>query len=86
VSDYATFANLVDVFVLPEFRGRSYSKRLIDVVMAHPKLQGLRRFMLATRDAHALYARYGFHAPAKPEVLMERHFPGIYTGGDGGSR
>jgi len=85
VSDYATFANLVDVFVLPECRGRGYSRQLLDVVMAHPKLQGLRRFMLATRDAHGLYARYEFHAPARPEVLMERHFPGIYTGGADGS-
>lgn len=78
VSDYATFANLVDVFVLPPYRGRGYSKQLMDAIMAHPSLQGLRRFTLATFDAHGLYARYGFAAPSRPELLMERYFPKIY--------
>ena len=59
ISDYTTFANLVDVFVLPEHRRRGYSKLLMDAVFAHPQLQGLRRFTLATGDAHELYARYG---------------------------
>jgi GNAT superfamily N-acetyltransferase len=63
VSDYATFANLVDVFVLPEHRGKGYGKDLMDAVFAHPQLQGLRRFTLATGDAHGLYAQYGFTAP-----------------------
>ena len=76
ISDYATFANLVDVFVLPEHRGCGYGQALISAVMAHPQLQGLRRFTLATRDAHTLYARYGFTAP---QTLMERYVPGIYT-------
>jgi GNAT superfamily N-acetyltransferase len=78
VTDYATFANLVDVFVLPPYRGRGYSKQLMDAIMAHPSLQGLRRFTLATFDAHGLYARYGFAEPSRPELLMERYFPKIY--------
>lgn len=79
ISDYATFANLVDVFVLPEFRGRGYSKVLVAAVLAHPQLQGIRRFSLATRDAHGLYAQFGFAAPKYPESLMERYFPGMYA-------
>lgn len=79
ISDYATFANLVDVFVLPEHRGKGYSKPLMAAVFAHPQLQGLRRFTLATGDAHGLYAQYGFTAPLYPQSLMERYFPGIYT-------
>lgn len=71
VSDFATFGYLADVFVLPAQRGRGYSKQLVSAVMAHPRLQGLRRFMLATSDAHGLYAQYGFAAPATPQSLME---------------
>ena len=79
ISDYATFANLVDVFVLPEHRGKGYSKTLMAAVFAHPHLQGLRRFTLATGDAHGLYAQYGFTAPRNPQSLMERYFPDIYA-------
>ena len=79
ITDCATFANLVDVFVLPAFRGRGYSKQLVEAVVAHPELQGLRRFSLATADAHGLYARYGFAAPSRPQTLMERYVPDIYT-------
>mgnify|MGYP003532056496 FL=1 len=78
ISDYATFANLVDVFVLPEHRGNGYGKVLMDAVFAHEQLQGLRRFTLATGDAHGLYTQYGFTAPLYPESLMERYVPGIY--------
>ena len=78
VSDCATFAYLVDVYVLAEYRGRGYSKRLMAAVMAHLDLQGLRRFMLATSTAHDLYARYGFTAPFRPGTLMERYVPDIY--------
>jgi GNAT superfamily N-acetyltransferase len=78
ISDFSTFANLVDVFVLPEHRGRGYSKLLMHAVLAHPRLQGLRRFTLATGDAHGLYAQFGFTAPLKPQSLMERYFPGLY--------
>jgi len=71
ITDAATFAYLADVCVLPAHRGRGHAVQLMDAVVAHPQLQGLRRFMLATLDAHGLYARYGFVAPARPERLME---------------
>ena len=79
ITDRATFANLVDVFVLPEYRGLGYSRQLMDAVVAHPDLQGLRRFTLATGDAHGLYARYGFTAPSRPQTLMEKYVPDIYA-------
>jgi GNAT superfamily N-acetyltransferase len=78
VSDFATFANLVDVFVLPSHRGNGYSKQMMQAVMAHPQLQGLRRFTLATGDAHGLYAQFGFAAPARPQSFMERYMPDVY--------
>ncbi len=78
VSDRATFAYLMDVFVLPEQRGQGYSKALVQAILAHPELQGLRRFMLASANARDLYQRYGFTAPAKPEALMEINRPGMY--------
>jgi GNAT superfamily N-acetyltransferase len=78
VTDFATYANMVDVFVLPEYRGRGYAKRLVQAIIDHPSLQGLRRFTLATSDAHDLYARFGFAPLAKPETLMERYCPNIY--------
>ena len=71
VTDKATFAYLADVYVLEEHRGQGLSKRLVEHIQAHPELQGLRRFMLATRDAHGLYAQFGFKAVAKPQSLME---------------
>ena len=79
ITDGATFGYLSDVFVLPERRGCGYARALVAAVLAHPDLQGLRRLMLATRDAHALYAGFGFAAPAKPEMLMERLDPDIYS-------
>jgi GNAT superfamily N-acetyltransferase len=82
VTDGATFANLVDVFVLPEHRGKGYAQALVAAIVAHPRLQGLRRFRLDTADAHGLYARFGFRAPTKPENVMERWFPRIYDGDD----
>ncbi|MGO4881168.1 MAG: GNAT family N-acetyltransferase [Bryobacteraceae bacterium] len=72
VTDYATFAWLADVFVLPEFRGQGLGKWLIEVVGGHPRLQGLRRWILATKDAHGLYAQYGFTPMSAPERFMER--------------
>lgn len=78
VGDRATFGYLADVFVLPEFRGRGISKALVAAAMAHPETRGLRRLMLATRDAHALYAGFGFTAPARPESLMEVYRPDLY--------
>ncbi len=71
ITDRATFAYLADVFVLPQFRGRGLSKWLMRVVIAHPDLQGLRRFLLATADAHGLYAQSGFSPLARPERWME---------------
>jgi GNAT superfamily N-acetyltransferase len=78
ITDYATFANLVDVFVVPEYRGQGYGKQLVGAVLAHPSLQKLRRFTLATSDAQGLYERFGFEAPKHPATLMERYFPNIY--------
>ena len=72
ITDRATFAYLADVFILPEFRGRGLSKRLMEFILAHPDLQGLRRLMLITRDAHGLYAQFGFTAPTRPEGIMEK--------------
>jgi len=79
VTDRATFAYLVDVFVLPRQRGRGHSKALMAAVLAHPELQGLRRFSLATSTAHGLYAQFGFTAPARPQTLMERLRPDAYA-------
>ncbi|HEU4995361.1 MAG TPA: GNAT family N-acetyltransferase [Gemmatimonadaceae bacterium] len=78
VTDRATFAYLADVYVLEAHRGRGLAVWLIETVMAHPDLQGLRRFSLATRDAHGLYARFGFKPVAAPERLMEIARPGVY--------
>ena len=71
ITDYATFAYLADVFVLSPYRGQGLSKWLIGVIRNHPDLQGFRRWMLATQDAHGLYAQFGFTPPAKPEIWME---------------
>jgi GNAT superfamily N-acetyltransferase len=79
ISDRATFAYLADVFILPAYRGRGLSKWLMECIVAHPDLQGLRRWMLATRDAHKLYANYGFAPVQKPDRWMERHDPGVYA-------
>lgn len=78
VTDYATFAYLCDVYVRESHRGRGLGKWLIECVMAYPQLQGLRRFNLATRDAHGLYAQFGFQPLAKPESYMEIRKPDIY--------
>ena len=71
ITDKATFAYLADVYVLEEHRGQGLSKRLVEQIRAHPDLQGLRRFMLATADAHGLYAQFGFKPVAKPQSMME---------------
>ncbi|EKU83334.1 GNAT family N-acetyltransferase [Massilia timonae] len=78
ITDYATFANLVDMFVVPEYRGNGYGKQLIGVMLRHPSLQKLRHFTLATTDSHELFTRFGFTPPLRPETLMERYFPNIY--------
>ena len=79
ISDYATFAYLADVFVLESHRGRGLASRLMTAVVSHPQLQGLRRWVLATRDAHGLYAKFGFTPLAAPERFMELHNPLAYA-------
>jgi N-acetylglutamate synthase-like GNAT family acetyltransferase len=71
VTDTATFAHLMDVFVLSEHRGRGIGKELVAAVMAHPDLQGLRKFTLHTADAHSLYEQFGFHRVEGEDLLME---------------
>jgi GNAT superfamily N-acetyltransferase len=79
ISDLATFAYLGDVFILKQFRGQGLSKWLMETVVSHPDLQGLRRWVLATKDAHGLYEQFGF-APFKfPERWMERAAPDAYN-------
>lgn len=75
VTDRTTFAYLADVFVLETHRRRGLSKWLMECITTHPELQGLRRWMLATADAHGLYAKYGFRSLAEPERYMERRSP-----------
>jgi GNAT superfamily N-acetyltransferase len=71
ITDRATFAYISDVFVLESHRGRGVGKSLMEAIMSHPELQGLRRWTLFTRDAHGLYRRFGFGDPRHPERLME---------------
>jgi GNAT superfamily N-acetyltransferase len=78
VTDRATFAYLCDVFVLERWRGRGVSKLMMECVMSHPELQNLRRWMLATADAHGLYRQFGFESLARPERMMEITVPDIY--------
>jgi ribosomal protein S18 acetylase RimI-like enzyme len=72
VTDAATFAHLMDVFVLSSHRGRGVGKELMRAVMEHPDLQGLRKFTLHTEDAHALYEQFGFRRVESLDLLMER--------------
>jgi GNAT superfamily N-acetyltransferase len=81
ITDSTTFAYLADVFVLPEYRGRRLATWMIECVMAHPQLQGLRRWLLGTRDAHELYRKVGFTPLKRPEIFMEIIHPDIYRGG-----
>jgi len=71
VTDYATFAWLADVFIVETCRGRNLGKKLVAAILAHPRLGGLRRFMLGTKDAHGLYAQFGFKPVELPERFME---------------
>ncbi|MEQ1860685.1 MAG: GNAT family N-acetyltransferase [Chthoniobacteraceae bacterium] len=82
VTDCATFAYIADVFVVPEHRGRGVAKALMSAIRAHPRLQGLRRLLLATHDAHGLYAQFGFEPLAHPEHLMTIHDPLVYRRSD----
>ena len=78
VSDKSTFAYVGDVFVLSEYRGRGLSKWLMQVIIDHPELQGLRRWVLATKDAHGLYSQFEFAELRHPERWMEKTAPGAY--------
>jgi len=78
ISDYATYAYIGDVFLLESFRGRGLGKWLMECIMLHPRLQGLRRWSLVTSDAHGLYAQFGFEALKKPQNYMELHRPDVY--------
>lgn len=79
ISDFATFAYLCDVFIVIEHRGKGLSKWLMEIVMQHPDLQNLRRWTLATRDAHELYRKFGFREPDNNCNNMEIRIADIYT-------
>lgn len=78
ITDKATFAYLADVFIIESHRGKGLSKWLVEIIVGHPDLQGLRRFLLATRDAHGLYRQFGFTVPESAENLMHIYNPGVY--------
>lgn len=81
VTDRATFAYLADVFVLPDHGGKGLAKTMVQALHDHPELQGLRRWMLATSDAHGIYAALGWQSIAQPELFMQRHDPDVYRRG-----
>lgn len=80
ISDYTSIAYLGDVFILMEFRGKGLSKWLIRAIQLHPELQGLRRWILLTKDAHGLYKQTGWNEIAQPDLWMEIHQKDIYSG------
>ncbi|MEP7144985.1 MAG: GNAT family N-acetyltransferase [Ferruginibacter sp.] len=78
ITDKATFGYLADVFIDEIYRGRGLSKWLMEIIIAHPELQGFRTWQLATKDAHGLYAKFGFKQLDNPERIMRKHDPGVY--------
>lgn len=78
VTDRATFAYLADVFVLPDHGGKGLAKTMVQALHDHSELQGLRRWMLATSDAHGVYAALGWEPVAQPDLFMQRHDPDVY--------
>lgn len=78
ISDYSTIAYLGDVYVLDDYRGQGISKWLMETIMSHPNLQGLRRWILLTGDAHGLYHQFGWTELADPSKWMELHNPNVY--------
>ncbi|MEO5892675.1 MAG: GNAT family N-acetyltransferase [Ferruginibacter sp.] len=78
VTDKATFAHLADVFIDENYRGRGLSKWLMQIITAHPDLQGLRSWQLGTKDAHGLYAQFGFTSLDNPERIMRKFDPDVY--------
>jgi GNAT superfamily N-acetyltransferase len=81
VTDRATFAYLADVFIVEVHRRKGLSKLLMEAILSHPDLQGLRRFLLATKDAHGLYEKFGFRPLAVPERFLEIFRPDVYGAG-----
>jgi GNAT superfamily N-acetyltransferase len=79
ISDFATYAYLADVYVLEAYRGLGLSRWLMECIVSHPALDGLRRWTLATRDAHGLYAKFGFTPLVAPDRWMERHNAAVYA-------
>lgn len=79
ITDRATFAYLADVFILEAYRGCGYGKALVKAVIDHPDLQGLRQMLLFTRDAHSLYAPFGFQTPENPDRIMIRRIVTSYS-------
>lgn len=78
ITDRATFGNLVDVIVWPEYRGNGISKLLMQAVIDHDSVKGIRRLTLATSNAHGLYQKFGFTSLSKPDTFMERYDPYVY--------
>jgi GNAT superfamily N-acetyltransferase len=78
ISDHATYAYLCDVYVLEEHRGHGLSKAMLELTLRHPRLQGLRSWNLRTRDAHGLYAQFGFKPVEQPASYMAQRFPDVY--------
>jgi GNAT superfamily N-acetyltransferase len=81
ISDYVTYAYLADVYIEEPHRGKGLAQQLLRAVLAHPDLQGLRRWMLGTRDAHGLYRKAGFQEVANPGTWMEIIDPDVYLRG-----
>lgn len=79
ITDFATFAYIADVFVVPEHRGHGVAKLIVRAMLEHPELQGLRRILLSTQDAHGLYAKLGFETLANAENYMTIHHPDVYA-------
>jgi GNAT superfamily N-acetyltransferase len=82
VTDFATFAWLADVFIVSEHRGRGLAKWLMEVILVHPELQGFRRWVLATKDAHSLYTQFGFIPLHRPQRWLERPDPNMQESPD----
>jgi len=78
ITDKATFGYLADVFIDEEFRGQGLSKWMMETILSHPELQGFRRWMLGTLDAHGLYAQFGFRPLDQPERVMQKNYPEVY--------
>jgi GNAT superfamily N-acetyltransferase len=79
ISDNATFAYLGDVFIEENYRGKGLSKWLMEIIITHPELQGLRRWILGTKDAHGLYAKFGFSSFEEPKRFMHKCNPNVYA-------